>query len=107
MAQDGISDWTARLTALGIRGKVLGLAGLGLCALPCVMIILIWRDIVLVAGLAPLLAIGSATLAAMATLIGLDLILRPVSLTGAALGRLLGGRIRRICHRHSPVRRVG
>ena len=91
MGQQGVSNLIGRLTALGIRGKALALAGLGLCALPCVLLILIWRDIVLVAGLAPLLAIGSATLAAIATLIGLDLILRPVSQTGTALGRLLGG----------------
>ena len=91
MAQHEVSDFVARLTAPGIRGKALGLAGLGLCALPCVLIILIWRDVVLVAGLAPLLAIGSASLAALATLVGLDLILRPVSHTRLALGRLLGG----------------
>lgn len=91
MSQIGFSTKVAQGSAWGIRAKALGLAGLGLCALPCVMLILIWRDIVLVAGLAPLLAIGSATVAALATLLGLDLILRPVSLTGMALGRLLGG----------------
>lgn len=91
MAQHKGTFQSARPTALGVRGKALWLAGLGLCALPCVLIVLIWRDVVLVAGLAPLLAIGSATVAAAATLIGIDLLLRPVSQTGQALGRLLGG----------------
>lgn len=91
MSEMGFSGLGSRVAALGIRGKVLGLAGLGLCALPCVIAVLIWRDGVMVAGLAPLLAIGCATLAAIATLIGLDLTLRPVSQTGLALRRLLGG----------------
>lgn len=90
MSQLENSAFAGRMTALGIRGKALGLAGLGLCALPCVILILIWRNSVMVTGLAPLLAIGSATLAAIATLVGLDLLLRPVSLAGQALGRLLG-----------------
>ncbi len=98
MLQVGMSALAERLSSLGIRGKALGLAGLGLCVVPCVVLILIWRDIVLVSGLAPLLAIGSATLAAIATLFGLDLLLRPVSLAGQALGHLLaettpGGRV--------------
>lgn len=91
MPQLGVSARMSRVASMGIRAKVMGLAGLGLCALPCVVLILIGRDVILISGLGPLLAIGSATLAAIATLIGLDLILRPVSLTGIALGRLLGG----------------
>ena len=90
MSQLETSAFMGRAVALGIRGKALGLAGLGLCALPCVILVLIWRDVVTVSGFAPLLAIGCATLAAIGTLIGLDLLLRPVSLAGLALGRLSG-----------------
>lgn len=78
-----------RLRGLGYRGRMLALAGLGLCALPVVLIVLIWRDAMLVAGLAPLFALGSAMVAAVAALAALDLLVRPVSQTGLALRRLL------------------
>jgi EAL domain-containing protein (putative c-di-GMP-specific phosphodiesterase class I) len=95
MSQLWFYDVLSRRTGFGYRGKVLAVAGLGICALPAVLLVLIWQDIVLMAGLAPLLAIGSAAVAATATLLGLDLLLRPVSLTGQALRQFIGG--------HAPV----
>ena len=91
MLQLGLHAFTSRLATMGIRGKVLVLAGLGLFGLPCVLWVLVWRDLVLIQGLAPLFAIGSASAAAIVALIGLDLSLRPVSMTSAALGSLLNG----------------
>lgn len=79
----------ALLPALDTRGRVLALAGLGLCALPVVLLVLIWRDFVLVAGITPLLAIGSATLAALTALAGLELLLRPVTATGRTMQQIL------------------
>ena len=91
MSQLWFYAFMSRRTALGYRGKVFAVAGLGLCALPVVLLVLIWQDVVLMAGLSPLLAIGSAAVAAIATLLGLDLLLRPVLLTGQALRQLIGG----------------
>ena len=90
MSQSGLTAFVPYKAKFGIRGRALWLAGLGVFSLPCILVVLIWRDIVQISGPA-LFAIGSAGIAAIATLIGLDLILRPVSLTSLALDRLRTG----------------
>ena len=89
----------SRLTGLGYRAKVLALAAVGVLALPMVIAVLMGRGVLPVTSPmtspmtwgAPVLAMASAAVVAIATVIGIDLLLRPVSLTGQALRRVLQG----------------